>query len=245
MSPIAPRFPALGATVIGFGHRGARADAPENTAAGFELACKLGATGIETDAWLTSDGIAVLDHDGVIGPRLRRRKISDTLSTELPEHIPTIDDLYRIAPNLHLSIDVKDPGAFEPIVATARTIDPDGSAEKRLWLCTDSLQQLQQWRSLTTANLVLSTRINDHPNALERLLSDLAASEGDALNLHHTEWTGGQIIMVHRFGLRAFGWGAVHERELVAMLDAGIDAVYSDHVERMMATIERFYPKQP
>ncbi|MDQ1372669.1 MAG: glycerophosphoryl diester phosphodiesterase, partial [Actinomycetota bacterium] len=49
---------------IGFAHRGARAHAPENTLEAFQLALKLGATGLESDVWLTHDGVPVLDHDG-------------------------------------------------------------------------------------------------------------------------------------------------------------------------------------
>ena len=52
---------------IGFAHRGARAHAPENTLEAFRLALRLGATGLESDVWLTADGVAVLDHDGAVG----------------------------------------------------------------------------------------------------------------------------------------------------------------------------------
>ena len=45
--------------------------------------------------------------------------------------------------------------------------------------------------------------------------------------------------MVHRFELLAFGWDAQHERILDGLLDAGIDGVYSDHVDRMVAALER------
>ncbi|MCU1376632.1 MAG: putative phosphodiesterase, partial [Actinomycetia bacterium] len=61
---------------IGFAHRGARAHAPENTLAAFTLATRLGATGLESDVWLTADGVAVLDHDGVVRHGLRRRPIA-------------------------------------------------------------------------------------------------------------------------------------------------------------------------
>ncbi len=44
-------------------HRGASADAPENTMPAFRLAVEVGADGIETDAHLTSDGHIVLIHD--------------------------------------------------------------------------------------------------------------------------------------------------------------------------------------
>ena len=55
------RLPSLIDEPIAFAHRGARAHAPENTLEAFALGLRLGATGLESDVWLTADGIAVLD----------------------------------------------------------------------------------------------------------------------------------------------------------------------------------------
>ena len=79
---------------IAFAHRGARAHAPENTLDAFKLARKLGATGLESDVWVTADGEVVLDHDGVVRGRARRRSIRDTNRSSLPSHIPTLAELY-------------------------------------------------------------------------------------------------------------------------------------------------------
>ena len=73
-SAVQQRLPSLLDDPIAFGHRGARAHAPENTLAGFELALKLGATGLESDVWVTADGIPVLDHDGVVKRSLGRNR---------------------------------------------------------------------------------------------------------------------------------------------------------------------------
>ena len=61
----------------------------------------------------------------------------------------------------------------------------------------------------------------------------------DAVNLHHTEWTGGLIALFHRFEVLCFGWDAQHARVLDDLLDAGVDAVYSDHVDRMVDALAR------
>ena len=50
-----------------FAHRGARAYAPENTLASFELAVSQGADAIELDARLTADGHIVVFHDRMLG----------------------------------------------------------------------------------------------------------------------------------------------------------------------------------
>ncbi|HEV3279376.1 MAG TPA: glycerophosphodiester phosphodiesterase family protein [Terriglobia bacterium] len=45
------------------GHRGASAEAPENTLAAFDLALRQGADGIEFDVRLSADGVPVVIHD--------------------------------------------------------------------------------------------------------------------------------------------------------------------------------------
>ena len=47
-------------------HRGAMAEAPENVAAGFDIAFSYGIDGIETDVQLSSDGIPVIFHDDTL-----------------------------------------------------------------------------------------------------------------------------------------------------------------------------------
>src|ERR1700737_607459 len=105
---------------LGFAHRGARAHAQENTLDAFRLALRLGASGLESDVWLTSDGEAVLDHDGVVRSGLRRRPISELRRDQLPSHIPTLAELYDTCGSaFHLSLDVKDVAAASPVIAIA------------------------------------------------------------------------------------------------------------------------------
>ena len=78
----------------------------------FELAVKLGATGLETDAWCTRDGEVVLDHDG--RHRLFPRKaIAEVDRDDLKSHIPTLGELYAtVGTDIPLSVDVKDPATL-------------------------------------------------------------------------------------------------------------------------------------
>jgi glycerophosphoryl diester phosphodiesterase len=56
-------MPARTPRPLVIGHRGASADAPENTIAAFELALEQGADGIELDVHLSRDGQPVVIHD--------------------------------------------------------------------------------------------------------------------------------------------------------------------------------------
>ena len=233
------RLPSLRRPPIGFAHRGARAHAPENTLEAFRLAVRLGATGLESDVWLTADGEVVLDHDGIVRAGLRKRPISDCRRDELPEHVPTLGDLYaEVGTGLDLSLDVKDPAAFDRTVAVARAAG--GDALQRLWLCHHDWTQVAEWRRrCDEVRLVDSTWLKRIPEGPERRAAALADAGIDALNLHHSDWTGGRVALIHRFEVLCFGWDAQHDRILDELLDAGIDAVYSDHVDRMTDALER------
>jgi glycerophosphoryl diester phosphodiesterase len=222
---------------IAFAHRGARAHAPENTLEAFALALRLGATGLESDVWLTADGVAVLDHDGRVGSRLRRRPIAGIPRSGLPAHIPTLEDLYAANGSaFELSLDVQDPEAAGAIVAVARTAD--AGAVGRLWLCHPDWERLVGWRAdWPDVHLVDSTRLRLMRQGPERRAAQLAQAGIDAVNLHHSDWTAGLTTLFHRFGRLAFGWDAQHQRVLQALVGMGIDAVYSDHVDRMVEAV--------
>ena len=85
--------------------------------------------------------------------------------------------------------------------------------------------------------LVDSTRLDRIKEGPERRAATLAAKGIDAVNLHHLDWTGGLTTLFHRFGVLAFGWDAQTPRVLTELLDAGIDGVYSDHVDRMVDAV--------
>lgn len=222
---------------IGFAHRGASALEQENTLASFRLALRLGARGLESDVWITEDGCAVLDHDGVLGGRLRRRAISQARREDLPDHIPTLTELLtEIGPGIELSLDIKDPDAAAEVIACAR----DAGIERHLWLCHPDRELVCSWRSLSPeVNLVESTRVARMEGSFESHVARSAALGIDVINLHHSEWSGGHIALVHRFGMLAFGWDAQHERILDSLLDAGIDGLFSDHVDRMVDALGR------
>ncbi len=239
---MAPRLRSLLDQPISFAHRGARAHAPENTLEAFALARRLGATGIETDCWITSDKQVILDHDGVAGRWPRRRPIANVRRDELGEHIPTLEEFYdEIGTDFDLSIDVKDSATFDGIVATAR--NAGGDAEQRLWLCHPELDQLMVWREHTSARLVDSTRLSRMKEGPERRAFTLRDLGIDAVNLRLPDWTGGLVTTFHRFGRYALGWDAQHAREIASLVDVGIDGIFSDHVDRMVETINQFFPE--
>ena len=229
------RHPRILDVPVGFAHRGASAQAPDNTLASFRLALEMGATGLESDAWVTADGYAVLDHDGIVGGWLRRRPIGTVLRDRLPAHVPTLAELYEICgTDVPVCLDVKDPAVLDAVLADA---DAAGARE-RLWLCHHEVDRLAGWRTQTEGvRLVASTRLRAFEDGPERAAATLAGLGIDAVNLHRSEWTGGLTTLFHRFDLLCLGWDAQLPRHLAELLDMGIDGVFSDHSDRMMEAI--------
>lgn len=219
-----------------FAHRGARAHAPENTLEAFLLALRLGATGVESDVWCTADGVAVLDHDGEVRSRGRRRPISEVERSRLPTHVPSLAELLELLPTgFPLSLDVKAPEAHEPTVATLR----DAGFEDTTWLCHHDWNLVASWRRSTSARLVDSTRLSRIKEGPERRLASLREAGIDALNMHHTDWNGGLVTLAHRFERFALGWDMQHDHVLDAGLRMGLDGVFSDWVDRLVDAARR------
>jgi len=226
------RLPSLLEEPIAFAHRGARAHAPENTLEAFALGLRLGATGLESDVWLTADGIPVLDHDGVVSVRLRKRPIGELRRDELPEHIPTLAELFETCGSAyHLSLDLKDPGSGAAVVEVATEMVPD--MLERIWLGAPVWQSLLDLRGCGV-RLVDSTRLHKIKEGTERRAATLMTEGIDVLNMHHTDWNGGLVALLHRFNRLAFGWDMQFPDVLQPALRMGLDGIYSDWVDRMI-----------
>jgi len=118
-------------------HRGASADAPENTLAAFALAEEQGADGIELDVQLSGDGVPVILHDETLDRTSDGRGRVDRLSwAELRqldsgrwfgaefegERLPGLAEVLDWAgERLLLNLEVKDSGAARALLQTLRS----------------------------------------------------------------------------------------------------------------------------
>jgi len=207
---------------ITFAHRGARAHLPENTIEAFELAIRLGATGLESDTWIS--------RDGVVKGRIRNKPISSFNRSELPGWIPSLADLYRrCGAELHLSLDIKDINSMGAVV---ETIAESGNP-KKTWLCHPDLTFLEQWVGhVAGANLVHSTRLKAMLKGPERhaaILRDLGVS---TVNMPFPDWNGGLVALFHRFNILCFGWNLQYPEVLTTGLRMGLDGIFSDWPDR-------------
>lgn len=101
------------------GHRGASADAPENTLAAFALAIEQGADGVELDVQLSADGWPVIIHDDTVdrtsngSGRVSEMTVAELQQLDLgmEQTIPTLDELFEaFGPTLLYNVELKSDG---------------------------------------------------------------------------------------------------------------------------------------
>ena len=210
-----------------FAHRGGRAHGPDNTLATFREALARGATGLETDAWLTADRLVVLDHDGVLrAAKGRHQPIADVRRDELPAHIPTLGELYdACGTDFDLAIDVKRPDVAAAIVDVATS----HGARDRLWLVGGSPRQLSRWQRLDhTGHVAMSIRYRQRRGDV---VTDARDAGADAVNMRWPWWTKQWVRRVHEAGLLAFAYDVQWRWAMRRCARLGIDGIFSDHVD--------------
>lgn len=219
--------------VIGFAHRGAKAYARENTLEAFALALRLGATGLESDVWLTADDVPVLDHDGVVRGRIRTRPIRGLAREELPGHIPTLAELLEQTPeDVPLSLDLKTADAFGPALDVYNKYRPTHMSA--FYVCHPDVDLLASIRdSASNLNLVHSTRLARMKMGPERHAAVLREAGIDVVNMPYPDWNGGLVALFRRFDLRCFAWDCQHARQIEEVKRMGVDAVYSDWPDKL------------
>jgi glycerophosphoryl diester phosphodiesterase len=226
---------ARGHSPIVFGHRGARAYAADNTIESFRLGLAQGADGLESDAWLSADGIPVLVHDATIGDGRRRVSVTRSTAANLAEFgVPSLVELYEtFGTDYELSIDVEHPAVGWPLVETARSF----GAQDRLWLCSADPAVLADLRA-RTRDVRLAFSAGPRPRGgLTPLLDRLPTLGVDVVNLRHDGWTRERVDAVHAAGLLAFGWDVQDDAAAGEMVALGVDGVYGDAPDRLIAAI--------
>ncbi|MCU1599691.1 MAG: putative phosphodiesterase [Frankiales bacterium] len=208
-----------------FAHRGGLdGGAPPNTRAAFVDAVARGCD-VESDVRLSLDGDPVLVHDairGVVVPRLWRTSWLRRCG------VVPLAEVFDVLGSRELSLDVKEPAAVAQVLAA---LPPDRS---RVWLVHSSLDVLARIRSLDgSVRLVHEAPVRRIDPASHA--RDLTARGIDAQNTHWSDWSPALRTAAAEAGVLAFGSIANTAADLETAATKGLDAIYSDHLELMLA----------
>lgn len=225
-------------------HRGASAEAPENTVAAVELAAKRGARWIETDVRLTADGGLVMIHDATLDRTsdgrgavaqtemdvIRRLDAGSWFAASYArEPIPDLQTFLQATLDCGLSLQLElkeNHGLEEPlvdgVVATLRRTWPIG--DRGLYLSSFSERCLRQ----------AAIRLPDVPRCLATEFTPadpaLRLSEASAQILHvQADVTGNHELERLRATTSEFAVATVNDPALATMfLEAGATSVLTD-----------------
>jgi glycerophosphoryl diester phosphodiesterase len=168
-------------------HRGASADAPENTLAAFELAWERGADGIEGDFYLTADGEIVCIHDATTKRTTGEAadlQVAATSSAELrkldvgswkhpkfsAERIPTLREVLQIIPaGKKIFIEIKCGPEIVPILKAQLAESPHVKAEQIAIICFNQkvIAACRQQLPHLAANWLVSYKQDEHSGEMK------------------------------------------------------------------------------
>jgi glycerophosphoryl diester phosphodiesterase len=230
-----------------YGHRGARAERPENTMEGFLYAAALGMAGIETDIALTADGCPVLHHD----PELPDgRRIRDLASADLPPSVPTLDAALTHLPDIEWLLEIKTfPDAPErthqPELMAARLVEVLGKRPT-----TPNVAILAfDWavlRAVAVRDPALRRVCLTAPKTAEQralwwgpgfegtsIPQAVAATGAWGWAAEQNSLSAAEIDEAHELGLKVLAW-TVNDPEDFARLAPLVDGIITDHPSRFL-----------
>ena len=236
-------------------HRGASADAPENTLAAVRLAWEQGADAVEVDLRLTRDGQVVVLHDAttrrtagvelaVAGATLAELRALDAGSFKgeawRGEPIPTLREvLASVPPGRRIVLELKDGSELlRPLAGdlAAAAGAADGPSLDQVMLITfqEDLARLAKARLRAASVLWLADPRRARqgeglPQTVRRLIATASRAGLDGLDLGaHPGLHAGLVEEAHAARLSLFVWTVNHPAEAERLMRVGVDAITTD-----------------
>jgi glycerophosphoryl diester phosphodiesterase len=233
--------------VLAFAHRGGARHPEliglENSLVAFEHAVKLGYTYLETDVHLTSDGVLLAFHDGVLDRVTGSigtiaTSSYDALTDALiggREPIPTMPDLLEHFPQARFNIDIKSEAA---VVVLADLVERT-RAHDRVCVGSFSERRLRIFRSLVTRPVATSygpVGVGLSRFAPRRLAALVLRGRGDAFQVPHrlrgvTIVTAAFVARAHAAGRPVHVWTVDDPAQMHELLDLGVDGLMTDRTD--------------
>lgn len=244
-------------------HRGASAEAPENTLAAFDLAMRRGADGIELDVRFSADGVPVVIHDARVDrttsgsgrvdrhtvKELRRLDAGSWFNRRFPTRararygrakIPLLSEVmsWVKARRCAAVIEVKRERApAADHVEKLLEIIHRAGVNSEIAIISFHLPTLRRLRELD-ARVRIGIDFTRPLLALRR-----AKSVGASIVLPHWAFTSRRFIArAHGAGLRVIPWGLETPAAMRRVLAEGVDGAITGYPARLRRLVEQYGP---
>ena len=242
-------------------HRGASAEAPENTLAAIQMAWQLGADAAEIDVLLTADGELVVIHDettlrtggvdwAVARHSLAELKTLDVGTWKSPrfagERIPTLAEVLDIVPSgKRLFIEAKcGPEAIPELKRALGNARTSREQTVLISLNLDTIVAVKQALPDRVAFWVTeqSARGASRPSPLEpptaALIEQASVAGLDGLDINDLpERPLGEIALIRHAGLRTCVWTVNSAERALWLRDEGMQSITTDVTSTLRATL--------
>ncbi len=250
-------------------HRGASADAPENTLAAMELAITQGADWVELDVQETRDGEVVVIHDsdlkkiGASGLKVFESSLAELQSVDIgswkdpsfsDQRVPTLQQVLALCKDrINIVIELKYYGKEERLEERVVKLVEDAGMQDQIVVMSLSYPGIQKMKSLRpewSVGLLASVAIGD----ITRL-------EADFFAINATFASRALIKHVHKQNRKVMVWTVNDPISMSAMMSKGVDGIITDKPalaatvrneraemgmhERIMIQLASFIGKEP
>ncbi len=250
-----------------FAHRGASAEAPENTLPSFARAVELGIRYLELDCHGTRDGRIVICHDAELaGTTEGEGAISAHTYAEIVRldaghrftrdgrsfpfrgrgvRVPTLEEVIEAFPSAHLNLEIKqaEPAILDEVIAIVRR----ARATDRFLLAAgdDALMARLRERDPGTA---IGSSIGDVLAFFQAIQEDRVASfspAGHALQIPPS-FAGQELVTpqsigaARKLGIFVHVWTVNEPAQMRLLLERGVDGIMSDDPARLLQVAGSF-----
>ena len=256
-----------------FGHRGACARAPENTIESFKLACQQGASYLEMDIHLTSDGEPVILHDNSVSRTTGRRGRVENMSLAELQRLdagykftmdygrtfpyrgkgltmPTLDEVLTTFPDVGLTLELKKTRSGVEQVVQNRL--QRYGAEERVIVASHHHDALQRFRGVAP-RVATSFSKDEVRDFLVRMRGgSLAGYRPPGTAFQVPEYKGLRRVVskpvidaIHELDVEVHVWTVNEPIHITRLLEWGVDGIMTDDPACAVANVEALKPLKP
>ena len=226
-------------------HRGASYQAPENTLDAFWCAVQMGADGIELDVQLTKDGHMVVIHDSTVDrtsngcgavrdqtlEELRTLDFSMGKQDFSNTRIPTLDEVYSLVQDtdIRVNVELKDNtvenGEFA-ILPRALELEQRYGMTGRVFYSSFNHHVLRAMKQMQPAAETAAL----YAAGLIDVWDYVKKAQIDGIHPHFSALQEPNLVTnCHQNGIYIRPWTVDSEQEMHNMLEAGVDAIITNH----------------
>ena len=249
-------FMTLGERPWVIAHRGFSGNAPENTLVAIDQAIEVGADMVEVDVGLTADGQVVLLHDETLdrttsGTGLLSEATLDTVrqldagswfdAKYAGEPVPTLGEaLDRVRGRILINLEIMGEAVGEQAEGGIADKVLQAVRERQMLdqvvISSFEPRALEHARQLD-ATVRTASLYNRELHSGQSPLEVMAAVDANGFNLSRREVTAEIVEQCHGAGRPVAVYTVNKERTMRRLIDLGVDALFTDHPDRMLALL--------